>query len=58
MRSFGHSWAEIQGYTLGQMRLFLREGMAIEDHRAKRAALGTRVAQHAEADQFRDFLND
>ena len=40
------------------MRIFLRDGMAIEDQRAKRAALGTRVAQHAEADQFRDFLND
>lgn len=39
------------------MRIFLREGKAIEDQRFKREVIGARAAQHAEKDALQDFLD-
>ena len=38
------------------MRIFLRAGLDLEDERLRREAIAMRYAQHAEADDFKDFI--
>jgi len=39
------------------MHVFLRESVALEQRRWKRDVISNRVAQHAEADDFKKFLD-
>jgi hypothetical protein len=53
----GHTWETVQGYTFGQIRVFLREAIAAERRAFRLAAFAARIAQ-AEGDDFRRAMED
>jgi len=58
LKHFGHSWAEIQEMSVDQMRLWLREGYAIQKREWREAVIGNRIAQHAEGDDFKRAMEE
>jgi len=44
--------------SVDQMRLWLREGYAIQKREWREAVIGNRIAQHAEGDDFKRAMEE